>query len=131
MNSLARAGFACAVLVSLAGCATPGAEPQVSAPAAAPTPVAPPPYVGLASGAFGDSLDAANKTTANNAEVAALTSGERKTWRGDDGVYGYVAPGAANGDCRDFSHTVYINGRPKTGNGSACRAPDGGWKLKG
>ena len=53
----------------------------------------------------------------------------KKTWRGDDRAYGYVAPGAANGDCRDLTHTVYINGRPRVGKGTACKA-DGGWKLK-
>jgi surface antigen len=126
---LARAGMACAILVSLSGCVTGTSEAPPPAAVAAPAP--PPPYAGLASGALGDSLGAANKSTADNAEVAALSSGERKTWRGDDGVYGYIAPGAATGDCRDFSHTIYINGRPKTGNGAACRTPDGGWKLKG
>ena len=85
--------------------------------------------MGLASGSLGDSLGAASRTAANNAEAAALSSGDRKTWRGDDGAYGYVAPGAAAGDCRKISHTIYINGRPKVGEGTACRAPDGGWKL--
>ena len=127
MKNLARAGLACAILVSLAGCATPNVE--TPSPVAAPAPVAPAPYVGLASGSLGDSLGAASRTAANNAEAAALSSGDRKTWRGDDGAYGYVAPGAANGDCRKISHTVYINGRPKVGEGTACRAPDGGWKL--
>ena len=123
---LARVGFASALLLFVAGCATQlgGAS---APPAAAPAP--PPPYEGLASGAFGASLSPTDKTAANNAEVAALNGGDRKTWRGDDGAYGYVAPGASSGDCRDFVHTVYINGRPKVGNGTACKA-DGGWKLK-
>ncbi len=125
MKSLARAGIAGAMMISLAGCAKLGGS--------APPPVAvappPPPYAGLASGALGASLDEADRTAANSAESAALASGDRKTWRGDDGAYGYVAPGAANGDCRDFTHTVYINGRPQVGKGAACKA-DGGWKLK-
>lgn len=125
--NLARAGLACALLVSLSGCAT--TTPEASAPAAAAAAVAPPPpYTGLASGSLGGSLDAVSRTAANNAEIAALNSGERKTWRGDDGAYGYVAPGAATGDCREFSHTIYINGRPQIGKGTACRAA-GGWKL--
>lgn len=130
MKSLARAGFACAVFISLAGCATSpeSAPPPVATPAA---PIAPAPYAGLASGPLGASLDPVSRTAADGAEVAALNSGDRKTWRGDDGSYGYVTPGAASGDCRDVSHTIYINGRPKVGTGTACRAPDGGWKLKG
>ena len=124
MKSLARAGAAGAMMVSLAGCAQLGGSPP---PPAAVAP--PPPYAGLASGALGANLDAADRTAANNAEIAALNSGDRKTWRGDDGAYGYVAPGAASGDCRDFTHTVYINGRPQVGKGAACKA-GGGWKLK-
>lgn len=130
MKILTRAGLACAVLVTLSGCAATnmGAAP----PAAAVTPPAPPaPYVGLAGGSLGDSLSPAGKTAANAAEIAALNSGDRKTWRGDDGSYGYVAPGAASGDCRELTHTIYINGRPNVGKGTACRAPDGGWKLNG
>jgi surface antigen len=126
VKSLARAGFACAVLVSLSGCAT---SPE-SAPPPVATPAAPAPYAGLASGALGASLDSASRTAPDGAEIAALNSGERKTWRGDDGSYGYVTPGASAGDCRDVSHTIYINGRPKVGTGTACKA-DGGWKLKG
>lgn len=124
---LARAGLACALLVSLSGCAT--TTPEVTAPAAPAAAVAPPPpYSGLASGSLGGSLDAVSRTAANDAEVAALNSGERKTWRGAEGAYGYVAPGAATGDCRELSHTIYINGRPQIGKGTACRAA-GGWKL--
>jgi surface antigen len=123
--SLARAGFALAVLATLSGCAsTPAETPK----AAAVVPAPPPPYVGLVEGSLGSSLAPAARTAANNAELAALASGERKTWRGDDGSYGYVAPAAGGGDCRDFTHTVYINGRPQVGNGKACRAGEG-WKL--
>ena len=127
MISLARAIFAVAALASLSGCATGSAETPPAAAAA----VAPPPYVGLAGGSLGQNLDAADKTAANKAEVAALTSGERKTWRGDDGSYGYIAPAAGGaGDCRDFTHTIYINGRPVVGKGTACKAGEG-WKLNG
>ena len=116
MIFLARAGFALVVLAALSGCASTSAE----------TP--PPPYIGLASGSLGQSLNVVGKSAANKAELAALASGERKTWRGDDGSYGYVAPAAGTGDCRDFTHTIYINGRPQVGAGKACRTGDS-WKL--
>ena len=127
MFSVARAGFALAVLASLAGCAAaPGETPKAAAAVAAP----PAPYVGLANGSLGQNLTASAKTAANDAELAALSSGERKTWRGDDGSYGYVAPAAGGGDCRDFTHTVYINGHPQIGKGKACHVGDS-WKLNG
>ncbi len=124
MKILARVGFAGAMMFSLAGCAQLGGAPPPPAAVASP----PPPYAGLVSGALGAGLDNGDRTAANKAESDALASGDKKTWRGDDGAYGYVAPGAANGDCRDLTHTVYINGRPRVGKGTACKA-DGGWKL--
>ena len=135
MNFLARAGFAAGIALSLSGCMTTSNDVPVEAaaaatPAAPAAPVAPLAYSGLVDGSLGASLNANDKNAANKAEVAALASGERKTWRGDDGSYGYIAPaaGGASGDCRDFVHTVYINGRPKVGKGAACRQGDG-WKL--
>ena len=127
MSSLARAGIALVALAALSGCGmTSGAAPPPAAEAAVAAP--PPPYVGLASGSLGQSLTANGRSAADKAELAAVASGERKTWRGDDGSYGYIAPGAANGDCRDFTHTIYINGRPQVGTGKACKAGES-WKL--
>jgi surface antigen len=133
VHRLARAGFALIALVSLSACNSGSSEgPAVAAapPPAPAAPPAPPPYLGLADGSLGQQLDAASKSAANKAEVAALSSGERKTWRGENGAYGYVAPGAANGDCRDLTHTIYVNGRPNVGKGTACKSGEG-WKLNG
>ena len=124
MQSALRAGFALVVLASVSGCSNSSSPP----PSAAALPA---PYIGMASGAFGEGISTGDKASANKAEVAALASGERKAWRGDDGAYGYVAPSAASGDCREFSHTVFINGRPKVGKGNACKSGEGGWTLKG
>lgn len=132
MHCLARAGFALTVLISLSACnSTSNEAPAVTAPAAPAAAASPPaPYAGLADGSLGQNLDAASKSAANKAEVAALSSGERKTWRGENGAYGYVAPGAVNGDCRELAHTVYVNGRPNVGKGTACKSGEG-WKLNG
>ena len=29
--------------------------------------------------------------------------------------------------CRSYTHTIYIDGRPQTARGTACRNPDGTW----
>ena len=128
MFSLARAGLALVALAALSGCGTTSADTPPPAAAAVVAPLPPPPYVGLASGLLGQSLTANGRSAADKAELAAVSSGERKTWRGDDGSYGYIAPGASTGDCRDFTHTIYINGRPTVGSGKACKAGDS-WKL--
>ena len=54
-------------------------------------------------------------------------------WRNPDSHhYGMVVPGRVyqNGgyNCRDYTHTVYIDGRPETMRGRACRNGDGSWR---
>jgi surface antigen len=73
---------------------------------------------------------------AQQAEFDALETGESghpRRWRNpDNGHYGDVVPsrpykrGVA--DCRDYAHTVYIDGRPQTMKGTACRNADGTWR---
>jgi surface antigen len=45
--------------------------------------------------------------------------------------YGTVVPGPyyvyEGRRCRQYTHTVYVNGRPETARGTACRSPDGRW----
>ena len=31
--------------------------------------------------------------------------------------------------CREFTQTIYIDGRPETGYGTACRRSDGSWEI--
>jgi len=131
VHRMARAGFALTVLLSLSACNSTSTEgPAAAAAPEAAAPPPPAPYVGLAGGSLGQNLDAASKLAANKAEASALASGERKTWRGENGAYGYVAPGAANGDCRELTHTIYVNGRPNVGKGTACKSGES-WKLNG
>ena len=41
----------------------------------------------------------------------------------DDGYQGYDGP------CREFEQRVYIDGRPETATGVACRQPNGTWRI--
>jgi surface antigen len=41
----------------------------------------------------------------------------------DDGYEGYAGP------CREFSQRVFIDGRPETAYGVACRQNDGTWRI--
>ena len=54
-------------------------------------------------------------------------------WRGErEGYYGYTTPGRRykhrDMQCREFTSTIYIDGKPETARGKACRRPDGTWK---
>jgi surface antigen len=84
---------------------------------------------------IGAALDERDKRLAYEAEMNALErgpSGAPVGWRNpDSGRYGSVVPGPAyvdNGrNCRAYTETIYIDGRPQTARGTACRNPDGTW----
>lgn len=55
-------------------------------------------------------------------------------WRNpDNGHYGEVVAQPAytqnNTQCRDFTQTIFIEGRAETARGTACRQYDGTWKV--
>jgi surface antigen len=84
---------------------------------------------------IGAALDDEDKRRAYAAQMQALEtgpSGAPVAWRNpESGRYGNVVPGPvyqANGaSCRQYTHTVYIDGQPQTERGTACRNPDGTW----
>jgi surface antigen len=123
--------------LGLAGCSSVGsggAPPAVAAASAEPAAAAIPTGAalgGVLGGPVGASLSDEDRQTAWEAQVAALDSGQRRSWRGSHGVFGYVEPGAAAGGdgCRAYSQTIYIAGRPNRGHGTGCKQPDGSWKM--
>jgi len=90
---------------------------------------------GVLGGAIGTTLDERDRQRAFAAEVQALEQGEPGEpigWRGDGPKrYGTVIPGAPYQlkgiRCRGYTHAIYIDGKPQTARGSACRNPDGSW----
>ena len=106
---------------ALAGCNAAPPPPVAAAPA--------PPAPGVVGTAIGQSLDEADKEKAIAAQAEAVSSGSRKTWRGERGSYGFIVPGPETANCRDYTHKIFINGRPQEAKGQACRGPDGGWRV--
>jgi surface antigen len=95
---------------------------------------------GLIGNRIGAALDDEDKQRAYAAQLDALErgqSGAPVTWKNpDSGRYGTIVPGpayqeAAGRNCRSFTHTIYIDGRPQTARGTACRNPDGTWTTIG
>lgn len=90
---------------------------------------------GLVGQQLGRRLDERSRERALAAEYRALeygASGQPVTWRNpDSGYYGEVTPQSAyqvNGrDCRQYVHTIYVDGQPQTARGTACRQADGTW----
>lgn len=114
-------------------------QPAVPRPAVAAASAQPPPTAAIPSGAalggvlggpIGASLTEADRQAAWTAQIAALDSGQSRSWRGIHGVFGFVAPGAeTGGGCRAYSQTIYVGGRPNRGQGVACKQADGTWKM--
>ena len=90
---------------------------------------------GLIGNRIGAGLDDEDKQRAYAAQMDALErgpSGAPVSWKNpDSGRYGTVVPGPAyesgGRNCRSYTHTIYIDGRPQTARGTACRNPDGTW----
>ncbi len=86
----------------------------------------------------GKSLDRADRTymaqtTQQTLETAP--SGQSVGWRNpDNGNYGTVVPQAAYQNaggqyCREYQQTVTVGGQTERAFGTACRQPDGSWKI--
>jgi surface antigen len=90
---------------------------------------------GIVGGTIGNALDAEDRRRAYMAEMQALEYGGPGSpvgWRGEHGAYGTIIAGPPYPQggyerCREYSHTIYIQGRPQTARGVACRNPDGSW----
>jgi surface antigen len=93
---------------------------------------------GLAGGALGSTLDAQDRRiAAQNSQHALETApaGTATTWQNpDSGNSGTVTPtrtfqNASGQYCREFQQTITIGGQQQQSYGTACRQPDGSWRI--
>ncbi|MCR9073155.1 MAG: RT0821/Lpp0805 family surface protein [Alphaproteobacteria bacterium] len=86
----------------------------------------------------GKSLDRADKAALANTTQTTLESqpsGTTSTWSNpDSGNYGSVTPTRtyqtdAGQYCREYQQTIVVGGRTEQAFGTACRQPDGSWKV--
>jgi surface antigen len=80
----------------------------------------------------GASIDQQSQQRAYEAQSLAVSQGQRTDWNSGS-ARGYVEPGpiytGSSGTCRRYTHTIYVDGRPQAGTGTACRNPDGTWRI--
>jgi surface antigen len=122
---------------------TPGANPGVvlGSPVGAGAGEQP---LGVVAGAVagadvGRSLEDSDRPIALQAEYEALEygrAGQPVAWRNPDtGNRGEVVAGTAYEvnrlDCREYTHNVIIGGRTRVARATACRQPDGVWRVVG
>lgn len=92
---------------------------------------------GIVGSEIGKSMDQQDRMLAQQAEFEAFErgqSGMSRQWRNpDNGHYGEVIPARpyrrGQADCRDYTHKIYVDGRPQAMRGTACRNPDGTWST--
>ncbi|MGK9166573.1 glycine zipper 2TM domain-containing protein [Inquilinus limosus] len=87
----------------------------------------------------GASLDRSDQLYAErtyNRAFETAPTGTSSSWRNpDSGNYGTVTPTRTyrdqeyGRDCREFTQTIYVQGRAQTGTGTACREGDGTWRI--
>src|SRR5262245_10866499 len=93
----------------------------------------------LLGGLAGNMLDQRDKRLAAEAQQRALEStptGTPAAWNNpDSGHSGRVTPvrtyQSGGTYCREFQSDVVIDGKPDKAWGTACRQPDGSWKVQG
>lgn len=78
-------------------------------------------------------LDYYNHVSQNTLETAR--TGSTIDWQNPDtGTHGSITPvktyQQANTYCREYQQTIVVGGRTVEGYGTACRQPDGSWKIQ-
>jgi surface antigen len=92
---------------------------------------------GLMGADVGRSLNDADRAIALKAEYEALEygrAGQPTIWQGNAGTNrGEIKVGSTYQvnrlDCREYTHNVWIGGRLRVVKGTACREPDGVWRI--
>jgi surface antigen len=94
---------------------------------------------GYLGGEIGKRLSNRDKEQMSQTTQQSLENGQRgqtSSWRNpDSGASGTVTPRSdsyktANGNtCRDFDQSVSLQGQTSSGNGTACKNPDGTWRV--
>jgi surface antigen len=94
---------------------------------------------GLLGGAIGNRLDEKDKEMAARAARQAFENnhaGQTTTWQNPDtGASGSITPTRTyqieNGQyCREYTQEILVGGEKHQTYGTACRQPDGSWKVK-
>ena len=85
-------------------------------------------------GAIGQSMDATDRAHVSES-LETVRTGVPSRWRNPDtGIDYTVVPTntyeAASGPCREYTIDAVVNGREETVYGTACRQPDGSWRIQ-
>ncbi|QIG47995.1 glycine zipper 2TM domain-containing protein [Nordella sp. HKS 07] len=88
-------------------------------------------------GAVGRNLDDADRERAYYAADRSFRTGREASWENpNNGHRGRIKPRRSYRDdddrmCRDFEHTIWVEGEPELIEGTACEMRDGSWRVVG
>lgn len=91
-------------------------------------------FLGNQIGASMDKVDAMKAENNAQNSLEKVPSGHTTTWKNPDtGNSGSFTPKRTyetqNGYCREFTQVITVAGKTQSGYGTACRQPDGSWKI--
>jgi surface antigen len=91
--------------------------------------------LGSQAGASLDRADVAYASRTTQRTLEEVPTGHASTWRNpDSGAAGTITPTrtyqTAGGQyCREFQQSITVGGKTEEGFGTACRQPDGSWRI--
>ena len=91
-------------------------------------------YLGNQVGASLDKADMQYYDKTSQSALERAPSGQSTSWHNpDSGNYGTITPVKTtnvNGqNCREYQQTITVGGKTQKAYGTACRQPDGSWKI--
>jgi surface antigen len=84
---------------------------------------------------IGQSLDNADRARYDSASQQAMETGQSRAWSNhESGHHGRITPHKRYRNdegqyCRQYTQTIYVDGKARRGKGTACRQQDGTWKI--
>jgi len=91
---------------------------------------------GVLGGVIGQSLDNHDRAAYDRASQHAMETGQSQSWNNEEtGHHGTIHPhhrymNDEGRYCREYTQTIYIDGKSHEGRGTACRQDDGTWRIK-
>lgn len=90
---------------------------------------------GMLGNSIGSSLDNADRNAYDTVSQHAMETGRVESWKNPtSGNYGTIQPhqqyvNHAGQYCREYTQSIYVEGRKHNAHGTACREEDGTWQI--
>jgi hypothetical protein len=128
--STARLAAALAVLLALSACAESATTPAAPSTPAGPQSGAPPGSTIIWNSDRAEPSSSQPQAPGAGTPAPGQSSGSAGAASPPPASHDAGAPAPPPEDCREFTETVTIGGRPQQAHGRTCRQPDGTWRVE-